>query len=101
VPDDLDRVPLLRAFPAERLRGRQRGEERGALADLPLQPLDDRIVGDEIDVVEVVRQALVGGGTARVQGRAAHGHRIYRVRRRGEMAIVALTGADGRVSIRA
>jgi len=58
VADDLDRVPLLGRLAPARLLRREAVQVRRGLDHLALEPAQDVAVGHEVDVVEVVRQAL-------------------------------------------
>src|SRR5712692_8527481 len=60
MPDDLEDVPLARRLPPERLLRREGAQERRALGDLAFEAFHDMPAGDELDVLKVVRQALVG-----------------------------------------
>jgi hypothetical protein len=64
MPDDLEDVPLARRLPPERLLRREGAQGRRTLGDLAFEPFHDVPVGDEPDVLKVVRQALVGGRAA-------------------------------------
>ena len=61
--EDLDGVPLPWRLPPARLLRGERVQVRAALDDLTLEERQDVALGNEVDVLEVVRLTFIGGGT--------------------------------------